>query len=520
MLVLKVYDYDNPGVAHSLVVDDKDCYCTHEYNGFDTLTFSIETQHELYSKIIEEVKVDAFSNRFVVKKIDEHSDLVTVTCNIDVDDWKKDVFIDYRRTNSKITSIMSEILPSGWLIIYDANVNVSKRTTVEYQTGTAFRCATALEILDAVSEAYSVVFNFDSVDKIVGVINPNAKLPTGEYFIEGLNLQSIGYNGDSTSLATRVYAYGKKDEETGEYVTIESVNDGKPYVEDLSYCNKVISASVVDERYTIPENLKEYAESVLAGICRPVTSYQCDASNFVTGTTLYSVVTLVDKRRKTRLAHQCIKHVEYNNHFYDKLTLSADTPSIESLVKGTASQRDLANLTSTVSDLSNYVDTIAGLEIDNNSGYFRWLLNANNSPIGLYILIDSDELSDVTKLYRWTNEGLKFSSTGVSGTFTDVLTNDGKIGEELFKSQLDPLIRLVKCGTSHIESNGYVYVYLDTDFYNELTNLGCTYTVFVQPLGGGTITSVVKNLSSFVVNGDAGVDFDWCIHARRITPDA
>ena len=205
----------------------------------------------------------------------------------------------------------------------------------------------------------------------------------------------------------------------------------------------------------------------------------------------------------------------HNNHWYDKLTLSADTPSIESLVKGTASQRDLADLTSTVSDLSNYVDTIAGLEIDNNSGYFRWLLNANNSPIGLYVLVDSDELSEATKLYRWTNEGLKFSSTGVSGTFTDVLTNDGKIGEELFKSQLDPLIRLVKCGTSRVESSGYVYIYLDTDFYNELTNLGYTYTVFVQPLDGGTITSVTKNLSSFVVNGDAGVDFDWCIRARR-----
>ena len=517
MLVLKVYDYDDPSVAHSLVVDDNDCYCTHEYNGFDTLTFSIETQHELYSKIIEEVKIDVFSNRFVVKKIDEHSDLVTVTCNIDVDDWKKDVFIDYRRTNSKITSIMSEILPSGWLIIYDANVDVNKRTTVEYQTGTPFRCVTALEILDAVSEAYGVVFNFDSVDKIIGVINPNAKLPTGEYFIEGLNLQSIGYNGDSTSFATRVYAYGKKDEETGEYVTIESVNDGKPYVEDFSYCNKVISISVVDERYTVPENLKEYAESVLSGVCKPVTSYQCDVNNFDAGTNLYSVVILVDKRRKTRLAHQCIKYVEYNNHFYDNLTLSADTPSIESLVKGNASQRDVDNLTSTVSDLSNYVDTIAGLEIDNNNGYFRWLLNANNGAIGLYAFIDSDEPTTVTKLYRWTNEGLKFSSTGINGTFIDVLTNEGKIGEELLKSQIDPVVRLVRCGTSRIELGGHTYVYLDTDFYNELTSLGYSYSVFVQPLDGGTITSVTKNLSSFVVNGAAGVDFDWCVRARRIT---
>lgn len=46
-------------------------------------------------------------------------------------------------------------------------------------------------------------------------------------------------------------------------LTIESVNDGKTYLENHQYSSKVKRCIWKDERYTVPESLKEDAEAKL-----------------------------------------------------------------------------------------------------------------------------------------------------------------------------------------------------------------------------------------------------------------
>ena len=221
MVLLKIfprrYGVDNDIEVQNINVEDDKCYIDHIYNGIDKLRFEVPNSDENYRKYIEEESKVIPSGlgterKFVVKNIDDHSNFAVVDCEIDLDDWKSNVFIDFRTTNSTISQVLSQIIPSGWTVFYDNNVDTSKRTTVEYQEGEPFRCVTAYIIMGYVSEAYNVVFNYNNDIKQLRVIAPTEYENSGEFFVEELNMKEIGFNGDSSNYISRVYAYGKKDE--------------------------------------------------------------------------------------------------------------------------------------------------------------------------------------------------------------------------------------------------------------------------------------------------------------------
>ena len=61
--------------------------------------------------------------------------------------------------------------------------------------------------------------------------------------------REVNFKGDSRGYITRLYARVK----TG--LTFAGINGGKPYVEDHTYSDKVISGFWQDERYEIADNL-------------------------------------------------------------------------------------------------------------------------------------------------------------------------------------------------------------------------------------------------------------------------
>ena len=422
-MVIKVYNYTNTSEAIPIYVEDDRCYYTHNFDGEDTLTFDIQKSYSGYAYILEEVKVECCGNRFIVKKIEEQSDFVIVTCNLDYDDWLENIYIDFRKTNITLPNVLTQILPVGWSIEYGDGVDLTRRTTVEYQEGMPFRAANAKTILGQISSTYGVVFNYNTIHKILYVINADSFLPSGDFFIEDLNMSDLKFVGDSSSFATRLYVYGKKDEKTGEYLSIASVNDGKEYVEDFTYSDKIISDSVVDERYTVPEHLKAYGESVLADLCIPKRSYTFDVNNVDGQMYLYKVVTIVDERRGLRVNHQCIKYVEYNDHSLDKVTLSSVMPSIEGITSSVESNR--VNTANKIQSIDDSINTISNLVLGTN-GPFKWILDASTGEkVEFLILIDSDSVGTATKLFKLDDSGLHYSSTGYDGTYTTILNSDG-----------------------------------------------------------------------------------------------
>lgn len=90
------------------------------------------------------------------------------------------------------------------------------------------------------------------------------------------NLLGIKKVTDASKIVNRVYAlgYGEGVNQLG----IEAVNNGLPYVEDGSSQMQygVLSSILVDGRYTVPENLKGYAQQILAEASQPYVSYEVE----------------------------------------------------------------------------------------------------------------------------------------------------------------------------------------------------------------------------------------------------
>lgn len=91
------------------------------------------------------------------------------------------------------------------------------------------------------------------------------------------NMIGISRNVDDTSIANRVYALGYG--EGVNQLTIKSVNNGVPYVEDAASIAKygLCPTIIVDGRYEIAANLKAYAARMLSELKEPYISYRVTA---------------------------------------------------------------------------------------------------------------------------------------------------------------------------------------------------------------------------------------------------
>lgn len=85
----------------------------------------------------------------------------------------------------------------------------------------------------------------------------------------------------SEDVKTRIVPLGKKNEQTGEYLTIKSVNDGKDYVQDNSAISLfgVKEDQVVFDDVTQPENLKRKGEQVLQDRINKTISIEVSAAD-------------------------------------------------------------------------------------------------------------------------------------------------------------------------------------------------------------------------------------------------
>lgn len=422
--------YNNNGEPVPFVVDADKAFCTHNYNGIDELEFELSEAHPAYNGIAEEMYINGFGNNFVVKSIDEHSDFAVIKCTINLEDWQQTVLENYRKTNAKITDVMEQdLLPDGWNIIYGAGVNKTVRTTVEESEDRAFGAAVPLTILDAVSSAYSVVFNFDVPNKIVRIINPNSFLPSGEFLMANLNFFDFGFNGNSDSFATRLYPYGKIDETTGKHLTIASVNGGEIYLDNNTYSDKVVCATWVDERYTIPSELKAAAQAKLDTLAIPQRSYTGNVKNLLDNIFLYKVITLVDHVRELRVDHQIITYVEYADNSLDSCTLASDAPSIQGEFQKLADSVSSNAVTKAAiaqdisSEVQRATDQITGAQ----GGHFKWIIDQYGNPQELVLLVDSEDINEAMLVFRYDNTGIAYSTTGYSGQYIYILKQNAEV---------------------------------------------------------------------------------------------
>ena len=433
--MLKIYNPNNPAEVIPLPIDDDKRYVTHKYNGYDELNFEIESNNSLYRYIIEEAKIKDEKNRYVIKSIDEHSNFVTVRCDIDLDDWKSKIFYEYRRTRHRLLQVLEEIIPDGWVIEWECTPP-AKVTTIEGIQGQPMKAVTPLDILFKAAETWSVVFNFEVLNKTLKVIDPTTYLTSGIFFTDELNLQSIGFVGSSDGFATRLYAFGAKDAD-GNPITFADINDGKPYVEDYTHSNKVICVGWSDERYSVKEHLLEAAKQKLSQISVPARSYDCNACDLKDKVWMYKVVTLVDRVRRTRVDHQIVEWREYKDHNLDTITLSKTAPNLVTYVSSIQSELNdsVDNVFSNMQQLLDEAVNHATEKITGNQGgHFMWVFDGDGKPKELLNLCDTDDINTAKSIWRWNASGMGHSNDGYNGAYAMALLADGSINANAITS--------------------------------------------------------------------------------------
>lgn len=97
--------------------------------------------------------------------------------------------------------------------------------------------------------------------------------------VQGYNLQGFTMEENPNAIWNRVYALGAG--EGVNQLTIESVNNGVPYVEDVESINKLglYETTWVDRRFTDAESLKNSAKGLLEKWSQPIISWQTNVAD-------------------------------------------------------------------------------------------------------------------------------------------------------------------------------------------------------------------------------------------------
>ena len=399
-----------------------DYYVKKMYSGLDELIFEISIWDEQYPLIVEEAQIrDRGGQLYTVKAIDGGGETAKIKCQLDLDELKATMLVPYTNGSSTMAATVQGVLPGTWSL-QDHSGNDLQRTV-------EFSGATPYDVLERCKEVYNVVFRYDNLNRQVLAYSAEPGPYAGAFASMALNLKEINYKGKSTDFITRLYPYGKDN------LSISSVNNGLPYIDNNEYSSKIICGYWQDDRYTVAENLLEDAQTMLAEMARPSASYSCSVMDLAkTNPGLYnfqqfdllSSVLLIDDTRKTAVLHEVVEYWEYP--YYpekNEVILSTTPPKIQNQIK-TLSQ-EISNPNSNFNQLIQIAIKDATSSILNGDAGYVILDTNPDGTIYQILIMNTDSKETATQVWRWNLGGLGYSSTGVNGPYSTAITQDGQI---------------------------------------------------------------------------------------------
>lgn len=226
-----------------------------EINKLQVLSFEIPKWHLKFFEL--EGYIETKEQNFVIKEIAERSDCYEITCFQDVEVFQ--IFHKQKTYATKTVDFMlNDLLPSGWQLINKADAR--KRTV----TGNDID---GYELIQKIIKTFEVEIIFDNKKKTLTVGNELMQ-DIGTYFTKELNLQEIFLTSESHELITRIIPIGNDN------LGIESVNNGKNYIENTTNSKKIKTLYWEDNRYTNVQSLFEDAQKKLDQLSKFKRTYE------------------------------------------------------------------------------------------------------------------------------------------------------------------------------------------------------------------------------------------------------
>lgn len=169
------------------------------------------------------------------------------------------------------------------------------------------------DLIQYLQEQYNFDYTIDNVEKILHIYQHLGEYK-GAYATEQLNLTELTSQEDSYELYTRIIPYGKDG------LTISDINDGKNYIEDFSYSNKILTKVYRNNNITSKEVLLDMGQLQLEMYHKPYRAYtvkiedlakaqpdQYSHLDYALGDTIVLLDTMLDTQEK----HRIVETVEF-----------------------------------------------------------------------------------------------------------------------------------------------------------------------------------------------------------------
>ena len=322
-------------------------------SGDKTLSFYYPKKGKYYDEIVEEAYIRTKKDEFVVKARELDEDYTKFECSLNLEELEGNIFDRFESVEQTITSALNlAVVGTGWTV---KDNTLKKRRTV--------RCTnkSSLEIVREIKNVYRVDIVFNTLGKQIEVYEHLGE-DKGTYFIDSLNLIALQVQSDSRQYATRIIAEGKDG------LSFSDINNGKNYVENYQYSNKVKTIYWKDERYSVKENLLEDARAKLEELSKPFRSYSASILNLAELNPRYSsildfklgdAINLISKKNKIKDKQRIVKTIEWpQDHTKDGVELANATLKFEDI------QQENQETTDTVSNITTDNGTINGSTID------------------------------------------------------------------------------------------------------------------------------------------------------------
>lgn len=336
--------------AYNIIVEDELLSTT---NGYETLSFNISNNDKKRHLLGNERTLQVQNRRYVIRLIEDlknNSNICTVTCDAtwyDLNDGElKRLMRTDETTIDARTSVEQQLEGTGWTVgTIDVGGTRPKHTADNLET--------SLYNLRQIKGNFGGDLYFDTLNQQVSLL-ADMGVRHQKIFCYEKNTTSIKRTMDTRNLFTRFTLIGKDAD--GNDLTIASINDGKEYVENYEWYDriglprKIKWYKTTDDRYSNLENMKAYMESWLRTYSQPIVGYELSVSMFELSPELGDYVYILDKdlgiggwlrivSRKKNVLQPHLSTVELES---TKRTI------VETIVSNTSNTQDVQQIVETV----------------------------------------------------------------------------------------------------------------------------------------------------------------------------
>lgn len=343
--MLKIFDQHKNPLGYITKYTDL-CIESDLSTGDKSLSFTYRAKRS--KSIQNEFYVETKEDRYVVKEVGVSSDdFPTYTCQLDLEDLEAEMLETFSAIDATLTDAANLALAgTGWTV----DTDITKMRSV------ATMKVTPLSALGKIKDAWMCEMRFDVKNKVV-YFREQFGEDKGVFFTKSLNLRKLDLTSDTYDYYTRIIPIGADN------LRINDVNNGKSYVENYQYSDKIRTLIWEDTNYEDAEALKEDAEKKLDDMSKPVKSYSADIVDLAAQRPEYSIMSfglgdtilLLDEETGIKEKQRIVKLKEYPQETgKNSCELSNTTLTFEEL------QDRLEAAAKAVEDITNADGTVNG----------------------------------------------------------------------------------------------------------------------------------------------------------------